>query len=40
LYDEVRLIVDDITQQIGNDVHLDREINNEKSIGAINEGWI
>jgi hypothetical protein len=29
LYDEVRLIVDDITQQISNDVHLDREINNE-----------
>ncbi|KAF5428031.1 hypothetical protein C5S42_03950 [Candidatus Methanomarinus sp.] len=29
LYDEVRLIVDDITQQIRNDVHLDREINNE-----------
>jgi hypothetical protein len=29
LYDEVRLIVDDITQQIKNDVHLDREINNE-----------
>jgi hypothetical protein len=29
LYDEVRLIVDDITQQISNDVHLDSEINNE-----------
>jgi hypothetical protein len=29
LYDEVRLIVDDITQQIKNDVHLDPEINNE-----------
>ncbi|MCD4846061.1 MAG: hypothetical protein K8R25_16405 [Methanosarcinales archaeon] len=29
LYDEVRLIVDDITQQIRNDVHLDREINNK-----------
>jgi hypothetical protein len=29
LYDEVRLVVDDITQQIRNDVHLDREINNE-----------
>ncbi|KAF5425862.1 hypothetical protein C5S42_09365 [Candidatus Methanomarinus sp.] len=29
LYDELRLIVDDITQQIKNDVHLDREINNE-----------
>jgi hypothetical protein len=29
LYEEVRLIVDDITQQIREDVHLDREINNE-----------
>jgi hypothetical protein len=29
LYNEVRLIVDDITQQIRNDVHLDSEINNE-----------
>jgi hypothetical protein len=29
LYDEVRLVVDGITQQISNDVHLDREINNE-----------
>ncbi|MCD4846059.1 MAG: hypothetical protein K8R25_16395, partial [Methanosarcinales archaeon] len=29
LYDEVRLIVDDITQQIREDVHLDREINNK-----------
>ncbi|KAF5425686.1 MAG: hypothetical protein C5S41_03625, partial [Candidatus Methanomarinus sp.] len=29
LYEEVRLIVDDITHQIKNDVHIDPEINNE-----------